>query len=75
LISRAVRAVANAVKNGEEPVRSRLINAVTALNADWQKRFADALESETDPDNPGVLLDDGTPFLSSPANEEDDIPF
>ncbi|MBU9263056.1 TIGR02391 family protein [Burkholderia multivorans] len=75
LISRAVRAVANAVKNGEEPVRSRLINAVTALNPDWQKRFAEALESETDPDNPGVLLDDGSPFLSSPANEEDDIPF
>ncbi|ALK31392.1 TIGR02391 family protein [Burkholderia plantarii] len=70
-ISRAVRAVSNAVKNGEESVRSKLISAVTLLNADWQKRFAEALESETDPDNPGVLLDDGTPFLSSPANEND----
>lgn len=74
-ISRAVRAIASAVKNGEEQVRRRLINSVTELNADWQKRFADALESETDPDNPGVLLDDGTPFLASPANDEEDIPF
>ncbi|CAB3788351.1 hypothetical protein LMG28688_02671 [Paraburkholderia caffeinitolerans] len=74
-ISRAVRAIANAVKNGEEQIRGKLINSVTVLNTDWQKRFADALESETDPDNPGVLLDDGTPLLSSPANDDEDIPF
>ena len=73
-ISAAVRALANAVKNGEGPVRNGLITWVTRLNSDWQKRLAAALESETDPDNPAVLLDDGTPFLSSPEND-DDIPF
>ncbi len=73
-ITRAVRAIANAVKNGEEQVRNTLISSVTMLNLDWQKRFAAALEDQTDSDNPGVILEDGTPFLSSPANE-DDIPF
>ncbi|MFM0037118.1 TIGR02391 family protein [Paraburkholderia strydomiana] len=73
-ISRAVRAIANAVKNDEEPVRNTLVNSVTTLNSDWQKRFAEALQSETDPDNPAVLLEDGAPFLSSPTNY-DDIPF
>ncbi|MDR5771807.1 MULTISPECIES: TIGR02391 family protein [unclassified Caballeronia] len=74
-VTRAVRAIANAVKNDEEHVRNIVIGSINSLNADWQKRFAEALENETDPENPAVLLDDGTPFLSSPANDADDIPF
>lgn len=74
-ITRAVRAIANAVKNDEEQIRSHVISYVTNLNSDWQTRLAEALSSETDLDNPAVLLTDGTPFLSSPANDGDDIPF
>ena len=79
-INRCVRAIASAIKDGDENVRQALIGAVRVYPQEWQSKLATALCEETDPDNPAVILDDGTPLLSSPTKEDfplgdDEIPF
>ena len=78
LVDRCVRAIAFAIKAEDENVRSALIGAVRMYPQEWQTKLATALKEHTDPDNPAVVLDDGTPLLSSPSQDEfpdDDIPF
>lgn len=71
-----IRAIVNAVKADDENVRQALIKVVHRYPAHWQKELASALVDFTDPNNPAVKFDDGTPFLSSPVKAEtDDIPF
>lgn len=74
---RAVRAISWAILEQEDGnLRSSLIAWVRGFPIVWQTEFAEALISVSDPSNPAVLLDDGTPFLSLPAAGEDgDIPF
>lgn len=75
-IRRAVAGIANAVEAGDELARRTLVAEVVLLNEYWQDQFSEALRNETDPENPAVLLHNGTPFLSSPENDDsDDIPF
>ena len=78
LTNRCVRAVVSAIKTEDENVRSALINCVRSYPQDWQSKLTTALSDLTDPNNPAVVLDDGTPILSSPIQDEfpdDDIPF
>lgn len=78
LMNRCVRAIAFAIRGEDENVRSALIGTVRTYPQEWQTRLAAALQEQTDPNNPAVVLDDGTPFLSSPAQDEspdDDVPF
>ena len=75
LVERCIRAIASAVKEGDENVRAALISVVRSYPPEWQAKLHSALQEETDPENPAVVLDDGTPFLSSPTKEDDDVPF
>lgn len=76
-ILRAARALAAAVESDDEVVRRMLISSAAEFPEEWQKRLAHILKGHTDPQNPGVVFPDGTPFLSAPAKDEmdDDIPF
>jgi uncharacterized protein (TIGR02391 family) len=78
LVDRCVRAIASAIMAEDEKVRSALIGAVRTYPQEWQTKLAVALKEFTDPENPAVVLNDGTPLLSSPTQDEfpeDDIPF
>ena len=72
---RCIRAIASAIKEDDENVRFALISSVRSYPAEWQTKLATALSEQTDPENPAVVLDDGTPLLSSPEITDDDIPF
>jgi uncharacterized protein (TIGR02391 family) len=77
-VDRCVRALAQAVKNGDDHVREALVTWIRGYPASWQEALATALQEETDPQNPAVMLSNGTPFLSSPTKNEDsddDFPF
>lgn len=77
-IDRCARAIASAVRLGDENVRTAVVAAVRSYPRDWQSKLAAALQEFTDPENPAVVLDDGTPLLASPTQDEfadDDIPF
>ncbi len=78
LADRCIRAIVSAVRGDDENVRSALIAYVRSYPEIWQKKLAAALTDQTDPSNPAVVLPDGTPLLSSPAQDElseADIPF
>lgn len=75
--SRCIRAIVAAINADDENVRKALITWVRSYPVEWQTKLAEALTDKTDPDNPAVYFDDGTPFLSSPTKDEldDEIPF
>ena len=75
--SRCIRAIVSAVKSDDGNVRQALINWIRYYPSEWQSKLAEALKEQTDKDNPAVILDDGTAFLSSPTafDFDDDIPF
>jgi len=75
--ARTIRALVSAVIADDENVTQQLISAVHQYPEEWQKQLTEGLKSKTDEDNPGTYLNDGTPFLSSPAKADfdDDIPF
>lgn len=75
--SRCIRAIVSAIKSDDENIRGALISSVLTFPVEWQTKLAEALKDKTDEENPAVYLDDGTPFLSSPAKDEfdDEIPF
>jgi uncharacterized protein (TIGR02391 family) len=75
---RGIRAVAQAIETGDSNLRESLINWVRFFPSVWQLELAESLRSSTDPANPAVILDDGTPLLSAPTAStitDDDIPF
>jgi len=78
-VGRCIKAIAAAIQDNDENVRSALITWIGGFPQDWQKNLSDSLQNLMDRDNPAVILDDGTPFLSSPSSDEippdDDIPF
>jgi dihydroxyacetone kinase DhaKLM complex PTS-EIIA-like component DhaM len=74
----AVRAIAEAIREEDVNIREAIITNVRQFPATWQKEVAEALEDVTNPENPAVVLDDGTPLLEAPTVTEitdDDIPF
>ncbi len=72
----AVRAISEAIKLQDVPVRDATISAIRSFPPEWQKEFVEALRDMTNPSNPGVVLNDGTPLLEAPAEiTDDDIPF
>lgn len=75
--SRCIRAIVSAIKSDDGNVKQALINWIRFYPSEWQSKLAEALEEQTDKNNPAVYLDDGTAFLSSPTASgfEDDIPF
>lgn len=75
--TRCIRAIVSSIEADDANVRSYLVSAVRAYPQEWQTKLAKALKAKTDEDNPAVYLDDGSPFLSAPTNDEmdDDIPF
>lgn len=78
LRARCVRAMAAAVRMGDENVRSALISNILTYPAEWQSQLASTLADQTDPSNPAAILNDGSPFLSSPSPDDffgDDTPF
>jgi hypothetical protein len=59
-------------------VREAVIANVRQFPAVWQTEVAEALSDVTDPSNPAVVLDNGTPLLEAPTAAEitdEDIPF
>jgi uncharacterized protein (TIGR02391 family) len=76
-IKRAVRAISDAIKTENSViVRDATISSIRNFPTEWQRELAEALIDMTNPFNPGVVLNDGTPFLEAPAEiSEDDIPF
>lgn len=73
-ISRFVRAISKAIRNGDTSVRQELLKWVNSFPNDWQTRLVENLKDLTDPDNPEYYLPDGTPFLTAQI-KDDDIPF
>lgn len=74
----AVRAISTAIRNGDTNVREALISRVRQFPSVWQGELAESLKEETNPANPAVVLDDGTPLLEAPTATEitdEDIPF
>lgn len=76
-MKRAVRAITTAIGFFEDSnVRDAIISHVRNFPTGWQKELAEALKDETDPSNPAVVLNDGTPLLKAPAEiSDEDIPF
>ena len=75
-IRRAIRIIVALVRQDDYSVRSVLVSNIRNFPGEWQTQIAESLQDLTDPENPAVFLDDGTPFLDKPtAQEEDDIPF
>jgi uncharacterized protein (TIGR02391 family) len=74
---RCVKAISHAVRTGNQEMRNSLIEHITELPLDWQRKLAEALKKMTNEETPAAYLTDGTPFLSSnlPAADEDGIPF
>ncbi|MDA0242685.1 MAG: TIGR02391 family protein [Chloroflexi bacterium] len=73
--SRCIRAIVAAIKADDGNVRQSLIISIRFYPSEWQSNLAEALKEQTDEENPAVVLDDGTPFLSSPTASDEDIPF
>lgn len=77
-IRRAVRAISAAIHNEDSNIREAVVSRVGYFPAAWQAQLAEALADITDPENPAVVLDDGTPLLKAPTVNEitnEDIPF
>ncbi|MBZ5512427.1 MAG: TIGR02391 family protein [Acidobacteriia bacterium] len=77
-VKRAIRAISAAVQNGDVSIREAIIANVRQFPTNWQSQLAEALKQSTDPANPAVVLDDGTPLLEAPTSTEitdEDIPF
>jgi hypothetical protein len=75
-IKAAVRAIADAVNAGDGNIIDAMIAHVRVFLSEWQAQFVEALSGNTDPANPGVVLNDGTPLLRAQAEiSDDDIPF
>ncbi len=78
-MDRCVRAIANAIRGGDDHLRQAIVLIIRTYPPAWQTALAVALQDETDPGNPAVVLDDGSPFLSSPTKDDvpddEDIPF
>ncbi|WP_206953359.1 hypothetical protein [Trinickia acidisoli] len=76
-IDDCVLAICACVDSDEYNVRAALIERISGFPENWQKKLAEELVEKADPDNPAVVLYDGTPFLSAPPKDEwtDDIPF
>jgi uncharacterized protein (TIGR02391 family) len=76
-MKRAVRAISSAIKGWEDvAMRDATISSVRGFPTEWQNEFVEALKDMTNPSNPAVVLNDGTPLLEAPAEiSDDDIPF
>jgi uncharacterized protein (TIGR02391 family) len=74
-VKRGTRAIASAIEMGDDEVRSALISHVKQSPSDWQTQLAEALEGSTNPSNPAVVLNDGTPLLEARQIADDEIPF
>jgi len=71
-----VKALIESIREEDENVRTALLANIKSYPQEWQKQLAEGLIDLTDIENPAVMLDDGTPFLSSPANDlDEEIPF
>jgi hypothetical protein len=57
-------------------IREATISYIRTFPSEWQSQLVEALKHCTNPDNPGVILNDGTPLLEADAEiSDDDIPF
>jgi uncharacterized protein (TIGR02391 family) len=77
-IRRAIRAIGEAIRGGDENVRDAVIACARQFPSDWQTQLGSTLQDLTDANNPGLILNDGTPLLQAPPASEitdDDIPF
>lgn len=76
-VDECVEALCICVNADEYNVRAALVERILAFPENWQRKLADGLAERADPDNPAVVLPDGTPFLSSPPKDDwdDEIPF
>jgi len=75
-IQRCVMAISKSIREGDEMVRKGLLQYISWLPDEWQKRFTEALKDLTDEENPEIYLSDGSPFLTSRETFSDgDIPF
>ncbi|MGA2084788.1 MAG: TIGR02391 family protein [Terracidiphilus sp.] len=77
-IKRAVRAIASAIESGDTEIRDATITNVKQFPSNWQVLLVEALQGMTNPANPAIVLNDGTPLLEASAIAEitdDDIPF
>ncbi len=75
-MKRAVRAISDAIRMEDSIVRDATISSIRTFPSEWQKELVEALTDITNPSNPGVVLNDGTPFLEAPAEiSDEDIPF
>jgi uncharacterized protein (TIGR02391 family) len=72
----AIRSIAYYIQNEDENIRDATISHARSFPSEWQTQLAEALKEHTDPTNPGVVLNDGTPLLQArPEISDDDIPF
>ncbi len=77
-VTRAIRAIATAIRKDDAHLREAVIGNVQSFPAAWQSQMVEGLKDLTDATNPAVVLDDGTPFLAAPTATEgsdDLIPF
>lgn len=75
-IKGATRGIADAIRMGDQNVRDVTILHVRGFPNEWQAQLVEGLKDLTNPANPGVVLNDGTPLLEAQAEiTDDDIPF
>jgi uncharacterized protein (TIGR02391 family) len=77
-IKRAIRAISAAIESGDSDILEATITHVKQFPAEWQLLLVESLKGMTNPSNPAVILNDGTPLLdasASPEISDDDIPF
>lgn len=76
-ITLAVRAIADAIDSGDSRILDSTIANIKQFPSNWQTLLVEALRDKTNPDNPAVVLSDGTPLLEAQPAEitDDDIPF
>jgi uncharacterized protein (TIGR02391 family) len=76
-IKLAVRAIADAIESDDSAILEATIAHAKQFPTNWQALLVEALRGKTNPDNPAVVLSDGTPLLEAQAVEitDEDIPF
>jgi hypothetical protein len=73
---RAIRAIASAIRGGDEKIRGAIILHARQFPSVWQTELAESLKGLTNPSNPAVVLADGRPLLEAPTEiTHEDIPF